>query len=340
MEQAMMCPQCNAPLTPHPFARSAVCSYCGATVRFDDTSAVQAARFHDAFRQWNSPLNHNVSAWFSVGDRHWVLNRLIASGEVSDVYDGQRARWPTELVIIKLLRDPQNSSRFENEWASLQKLHKSGAVGGETFKRMLPQLVLHGVVSEGQTVGSKVSIFRRERGFRHTVEKVLQVYPQGIPPQASIWVWRRILEILSFIHASGMVHGAVLPSHLLIQDNEHGIRLVGYGRAGLAGEKLNAVPALSEAYYPDGVPSANTLTPQLDLSMSARCIASLLGGDAAAAALPKDVPDPLAEVVSRVARADPGIESGQDAWSIREELGRIADEIFGPPKFIPITLPD
>jgi primosomal protein N' len=49
MEHAIMCPQCNAPLAPHKFARSIVCPYCGATVRLDEAS-VSAAPFHEAFR--------------------------------------------------------------------------------------------------------------------------------------------------------------------------------------------------------------------------------------------------------------------------------------------------
>ena len=338
MEHAIMCPQCNAPLAPHPFARSIVCSYCGATVRLDESS-VSAAIFHEAFRVWNSPQSYQISSWVSVGNSHWGIDQCIAHGEISDVYTGRRARWPTELVILKLLRDRQDSKQFENEWESLQMLHRSEARGADTFTTLLPQPVAHGDLSAGQYAGRGVSIFRRESGFRHTLDDVIRAYPQGIPPRASIWVWRRILEVLSFIHASGMVHGAVLPPHLLVQENEHGMRLVGYGRAGRKGEKLLAVTPGFESFYPQPERSRKTLTAQLDLAVSARCIAAVLGGDPATASLPAAVPAPLADIVQRIARIDPAGTPGEDAWTIREELGVIADKVFGAPQFIPIVMP-
>ena len=29
----------------------------------------------------------------------------------------------------------------------------------------------------------------------------------------------------------------------------------------------------------------------------------------------------------------------EDAWTIREELGKIANEVFGAPQFVPIVMP-
>ncbi len=333
-----MCPQCNAPLAPHRFARSMVCPYCGATVQLDESS-VSAARFHDAFRVWNSPASYGISSWVSLGDSHWALDQCIAHGEISDVYTGRRARSPTELVILKLLRERKDAELFDNEWESLQMLQRSEARGADTFATLIPQPVLHGDLGPGQHAGRRVSIFRWESGFRHTMEEVFRAYPQGIPPRASIWVWRRILETLSFIHASGMAHGAVLPPHLLIQDNEHGVRLVGYSRTGRAGEKLPAVSTGFDAFYPPPPKSKPTLTAKLDLVMSARCITAVLGGDPATGSLPEAVPAPLAEIVQRIARADPVAKPVEDAWAIREELGEIADKVFGPPQYIPIVLP-
>jgi serine/threonine protein kinase len=338
MEHAIMCPQCNAPLAPHPFARSIVCAFCGATVRLDETT-VSASLFHEAYRLWNSPESYQFSSWVSLGDHHWALDQAVAAGELSDVFTGRRARWPTELVIMKLLRDPKDLNLFENEWDSLQDLQRSEARGAATFLRLLPQPVIHGVVSAGTYTGRRLSIFRREIGFRHTLADVIRVYPQGIPPRASIWLWRRILETLTFIHDSGMIHGAVLPAHLLIQDNDHGVRLIDFSCAGQNGGKLLAPSPGFASYYAQLRPNA-TLTASLDLWLSARCITAALGGDPAKASLPAVVPAPLAGIIQRVARSDPAKPAGEDAWAIREELGDIAKQIFGAPQFNPIVMPD
>jgi len=333
-----MCPQCNAPLTPHRFARSVVCSYCGATVQLEE-GVVSAAVFQAAFRAWNSPESYGVPSWISIGESHWALDQLISHGAISDVYTGQRARWPTELTIVKLLRNQQDSALFENEWKILQLLQHSEAQGADTFGRLIPQPVLHGNITAGSYAGKNVSIFRWASGFYHTFDEIIQVYPQGIDPQASIWVWRRILEMLSFLHNSGIVHGAVFPSHLLAQENEHGVRIVGYSSAGHFGEKLNSISHYYESFYPQPAQSSLILTPQLDLVMSARCIMVILGGNLETGSLPSTVPDQLAQIVKRIALKVTVDSTKENAWAIREELGDIAKIAYGPPRFIPIVMP-
>jgi len=333
-----MCPQCGAPLVPNKFARSIVCSYCGATVQLDESS-VSAERFHKAFHVWNSPESYQIPSWFSIGESHWALDKCIASGDISDVYTGQRARWPTELAIIKLLRDRQDRTLFDNEWEVLQALQRSDAPGSDTFTILLPQPIIHGDVTNGANAGQRVNIFRWASGFHHTFDEVLQAYPQGIPPRASIWIWRRILEVLSFIHNSRMVHGAALPSHLLIQENDHGVRLVGYSVAGPVGEKLRTISQRYESFYPKSVRSVPSLTAQLDITMSARCMVAILGGHPETGSLPQTVPLRLARLVQQIALTDPAKSAREDAWSIREELGIIAKEVFGAPQFIPIVMP-
>lgn len=331
----MLCPQCGAPLAPHHFARSIVCTFCGVTVRLDESS-VAAAKFHEAFRIWNSPESYPISSWVSIGNNHWALGQCIAQGDISEVYLAQRARWPSELAILKLLRDPQGRALFDNEWDALQTLHQSDARGADVFTMLIPQTILHDDITAGSLTGRRASIFRWESGFHHTFAAVMRVYPRGIPPRASIWIWRRILEILSFIHASGMAHGAVLPAHLLTQENEHGVRLVGYSCAGRLGDKLRAIARGCESFYPQPAKSWSTLTAQLDLVMSARCIVAILGGNPATADLPATVPSPLATIIQRVALAQ---SASEDVWAIRQELGEMANQVFGAPQFIPIVMP-
>jgi serine/threonine protein kinase len=303
-----------------------------------DESSVSAAIFHKAFSIWNSPPSDQTSSWVSIGDSHWELGECIGHGDISDVYTGQRARWPTELAILKLLRDSRDAEMFDNEWESVKFLQQSNVLGADNFTSLIPQPIIHGKIITGSHAGYSLSIFRWISGFRHTFVEVLKAYPHGIPPRASIWIWRRILETLSFIHSSGMVHGAVLPSHLLIQENDHGVRLVGYGCAGRPGEKLRTFSQGFETFYPRPMQSYQILTSEADLAMSARCVIAILGGDPENASLPIAVPSPLAAIIKRIALTNPTINTNEDAWTIREELGEIAKEVFGPPQFIPIVM--
>ena len=336
MPQAITCPQCNGPITPHRFTRSIVCPYCGNTVELDEAAA-SAAVFQDALHAWNDPASYGIGSVVSLDERHWAVERLLARGSTSDVYAGRLARWPTELVVLKVLRDDKDKALFDNEWAAIQALRKSRTRGGEVFMRLAPQPVAHGKCSGGEFAGQRMSIFRWASGFYHTFEDVRRAYPDGIPPRASIWVWRRILEMLTFIHKSGMAHGAVLPAHLLVQQGEHGVRLVGYSRAGKLGDALGPVSPEDAAYYPTGAARWSKLSKRLDLVLSARSVAYLLGGDPATCDLPGAVPAALADVVRRVALAKYN-DLGMDAWELREELGALSRQVFGAPKFCPIEM--
>jgi len=334
MERALICPQCNSPLTAHPLARSTVCAYCGTTVILVE-EAISVQQFHDAFSAWNMPLRYGINNWCAIDDRYWAIENLIGQGEYFDVYAGRLARWPSELVVIKILRDENAISLYENEWESINSLMKSQVNGSEFYTTLLPQPVLHGRIATGTFIGKMANIYRWQSGFKNNLLEVKQVYPHGVEPRQIIWVWRRILEMLNFIHLSGYVHGNVELSNLLIQENEHGIRLVAFAHAGKANESLKS--NLDGIWHK--LNGQKYATRQMDLIMSAKCMVELLGGDREKGNLPSRVPTPLANIVTRLAAADEISARDENAWQIREELGRIADQVYGPPIFCPISMP-
>jgi hypothetical protein len=150
-------------------------------------------------------------------------------------------------------------------------------------------------------------------------------------------VWRRILEVLAFLHGEGLVHGAILPCHLLVEDGEHGVRVVGLGCADRPGTPLRAVVDRFAAHYPAPLTSSRRLSIAADLAMSARCLVGALGGDPGQGSVPSRVPAPLAAVLREIATAEAADPDA--AWVLRERLGGLAREVFGPPAFCPLEMP-
>jgi hypothetical protein len=70
-----------------------------------------------------------------------------------------------------------------------------------------------------------------------------------------------------------------------------------------------------------------------DLTMSARCIARLLGGTAER--VPESVPAPLAALIEEHASG----AGGEDAWALRQRVGQAAAEAYGPPRYHPLPMP-
>jgi hypothetical protein len=322
------CPNCGAPLAPARFARFVICEFCQSKVQIDP-SAQSAALFREALARWNSPETYGYTSFLTIGETHWATRVLIARGDISDVYLGERARWPTERVLLKLLREPRYEGLFDRQWQILEKLRRSDAPGAARFTTLLPQPVVRGTVRGGPEAGRQALLFRWASGFRETFEGARHAYPRGIDPQISIWMWRRILELLAFLHRSGVVHGAVVPPHLLIEGGEHGVRLVGYSAAGEPGAPLETLCSRFESLYP-----VRELSPGMDVAMSARSIAFVLGGDGACLDVPATVPQPLAHLIRTVAAG-----GDDDAWKIRETVGKVARRLYGPPSFRPLLMP-
>lgn len=290
---------------------------------------MSAALFRQALAAWNSPGTHGYTSFLSIGGSHWATRHFIARGEISDVYLAERARRPTELVLLKILREPKDAPLFDREWEVLEKLQQNESLLADLFTTLLPQPVVRGLVDNGPYQGRRAMAFRWASGFRATFEGVRQAYPQGIEPQISVWMWRRILEQLNFLHRSGVVHGAVVPAHILVEEGDHGIRLVGYSAAGESGTPLLTICGRFEPFYP-----ARRLSPGADMSMSARSIAFVLGGEGACVDVPASVPEPLADLIRQVAA-----DGAENAWNVQESLGKMARVLYGPPSFHPLMMP-
>lgn len=326
---ALTCPQCGGALSPPSrFARDVVCTFCGSTVRLDP-SVVSVARFREAHARWVRPSSHGFSEWVTIGDQSWAPLRVLGRGALADVILARRARPPSEHAVVMLLRDDADRARFDAKAAVLTRLRDEG---GGHFVEQLPSLLARGVVSDGHARGRAALVLRWSGGFTHGLVDVRRAFPGGVSPEIGTWMWRRVLELLAHVHRLGLVHGAILPEHLLAHGREHAVRLVGFGRAAAAGTSLGAIDASHAPFFPTTV---GRLAPALDVAMSARVVAWLLGGDPTTGETPSTVPRPLADVIAEVA----GSSTSTDAWALRERVGDVARRTLGPPSFHPLSMP-
>lgn len=333
--ELLRCPGCGANLPP-PEAPNAimVCAYCGAVLA-GSPGAAWAPTLRPVDERPFDPHRPRVSLG---GVRYAVMGRL-GVGAGSDVFLARRDTRLTELVVLKVARHPDESARLAREHDTLQALQRSEAQGHEHFSRLLPQPVAQGELLDAAGGGrpARASLWRS--GYLHTLTEVRGAHPQ-LDPRAMVWMWKRTLEMLGFVHRAGYVHGAVLPPHLLVHPRDHGVSLVGWSSATRIDRRAPHEPPrpADAAFYPPAALRGAILTPRTDLAMSARCMAWLLGGDAATGATPAHVPEALSALLARSVDPDaPGAAS--DAWALKDALDAAAGRAFGPPRFVPFTMP-
>lgn len=314
------------------------CKFCGHTVSLD--RAVVRAASHRAVRERALVAFRDAGGLHRIDDFALRLGSPLGHGEATDVFAGERFRTAPERVIVKVLRDDANLDHLAREARVLTALQGSEARGAEHFATRLLAPVHQGVL-EGPSFGGRTALVHRARsGFSHDLDAIAEVHGRGIDPRHAVWIWRRTLETLAFVHASGFGHGAVLPQHLVVHLRDHGVLLVGFGVAGRLGEPLVATSTHHARLYPASVGEGTRLSRELDLMMAARSIAYLLAGDAV------EDGDALAHVPAALTAILTPYVTGSskrptdDANDLHRLVGEAARRAFGPPKFVDLRMPD
>ncbi|MFP2928091.1 hypothetical protein ACLESO_23400 [Pyxidicoccus sp. 3LG] len=333
--QLLKCPGCGAKL-PIPSAPNGilVCEYCGAMV-----SASGAAVWPMPARPTDDPPFAPDRPRVTIAGTRYVLLGRLGRGDSSDVFLARRDARITEMVVLKVVRALSDADLLAREYEILEELQGSNAQGAEHFSRLLPQPVARGPVKDPEGTPRAAAVYRWHSGFQHSFTDVRDEYSSGVDPRAAVWMWKRLLEVLGFVHRAGYAHGAVLPPHLLLHPRDHGLMLVGWANAVhyASRQPLPSASAAHRDFYPQALWKGDVPTPTTDLVMSARSIAWLLGGDAATGSVPGGVPPALADLLRR--QCDESPAEATDAWRLKELVDHAARESFGPPKFIHFTMP-
>ncbi len=231
----------------------------------------------------------------------YVVQGRLAQGAHCDVFLARRDARLSEMVVLKVLRDEKDAPGLKNEWNTIKRLSRSASRGADYFCGLLPQPIAHGAL---HPQGHLASIFQWRPGFFDNLTHVRKAYPQGLEASVTVWIWKRMLEFLGWLHLNRTTHGAVLPEHVLIHPRDHGAVLAGWSSA------------------------STRRAPREDIAMSAQCIDHLLGGWTASA------PRPLRSLVRSTLKNAP-----DDAWALAEELSLTAKKVFGPSKYVRFKMP-
>jgi hypothetical protein len=176
----------------------------------------------------------------------------------------------------------------------------------------------------------------------YSLAEVHACYPSGLDPRDVAWMLRKLLIVLGFAHAQGVIHGAVLPSHIFIQPEQHGLVLNNWLFAvrdpDTTGERIRAVVAAYEHWYPPEVYAKELPAPGLDIYMGARCMVYLLGGDPLTGELPASIPPALQAFFRGCLMQTPAYRP-QNAWTLLDEFTHLIERLWGPRTFRSFTMP-
>jgi serine/threonine protein kinase len=264
----------------------------------------------------------------------YTVERLLARGDICALYAGHTTGSGPRILKIPL--QLTENDLLVNEARILKHLQKSQNYADlRYFVSQLTESFAYQEKSSGRT--RQINVLKYIDGL-YSLKEVRAAYPQGVDPRDMAWMWRRLLVALGFAHASGIIHGAILPTHILIQLHEHGVVLIDWSYAIREGECISAISSEYRAWYPTEVFAHEEPLPGLDIAMAARCMFDLLGGDPLKQTLPERVPRPLVSHLQGCILVNPR-QRPQDALRLLNDFDALIARLWGPRTFREFVMP-
>lgn len=245
---------------------------------------------------------------------------------------------PGSNVVFKLVRAKQDNDLVENEARILKALYPSDQKD-EKYYRYLPKLINSLTYRSRGGANRRVNLLTRYDGM-FTMAEVLGTYPKGLDYRDVVWMYKRLLEGLGFVHSKGIVHGAILLPHVLVHPVNHGARILDWSYAIETADKghIKAISKAYRTYYPPEVLAKKPATPATDIFMATKCAIAMLGGEAATGKMADAVPKPLQSFLKGCLLASPSARP-DDAWVLHKELTTLLETVVGKPKYRELAMP-
>lgn len=152
--------------------------------------------------------------------RRFTVGQKLHEGDLADIYAATNANGSGDKpVVLKIGRDRRDNDLLENEVSVLNYLYPPKQKD-EKFYRYLPRLI-----DTAQIDHRQVTVFPLMEGYISCTE-VIAAYPKGIDFRDMVWMYKRLLGGLGFVHEMGVVHGAIIPPHVLVHPTAHGAKII------------------------------------------------------------------------------------------------------------------
>lgn len=250
-------------------------------------------------------------------------------GDSCNLFLGNRLEVADRIPVwVKVARSATDADLMANEMKAIRRvLASKSAVENYAYLYVAP-------LSDSFQVNVSGGGRRRANVFEQlpntiTMQDVRKVFPGGVHPKDAAWMFRRLLWGLGCAHDAGVVHGAVLPRHLLLTPAEHGVTLLDWRASSVDGSSIAVLSSgVPNGFYPKYADSKSNARPEFDIAMAAACMEWVCGGR------------------EKLPRALRGFFKGcrapklPSAWELRLEFTALIEAMWGPRIFRPFIVPE
>lgn len=161
-----------------------------------------------------------------------------------------------------------------------------------------------------------------------TLEQLIAAYPKGLDPKDAAWIYNQLLDILGILYANDIVHGAILPSNILVGLGDlHKTHLINFNVASIGTSPISAMIKGKEDYYPYEIKNKLHVSCGSDLYMLSKCMIALT-----------EPSSPIAPFFTSFLTLSKTTRT-INPFSIRHQFIDLIEKLWGPRQYHPLTLP-
>lgn len=160
-------------------------------------------------------------------------------GDLSEIYLVEDVK-TGGLRIMKVAKHPSINDLLKNEADRLKALWKDGDPKKYGWY-YLPQLVDDFKVDE-KGIRRQINVLDLITDYT-TMDKIREMFPNGVQLEHGVWMFNRMLEGLTFFHKKNQIHGSIVPSNIMVwlDPKGHLVKFLDWGYAGQVGEPIKAI---------------------------------------------------------------------------------------------------
>lgn len=259
--------------------------------------------------------------------RHQVVSELC------DDFDMTTGYWAKSLVddveiesIVKVAQLPADNELLAAEADALTVLAQTD----KEHVMFYPKLLDSFAVADGRK-RLRANAVERLDGFVN-LEEVRRKYPRGLDPLHMSWIWRRVLWALGGAHEAGVLHGALVPSNIMIHPTLHGVVLVDWCYSALAMgttyPSLRAIVGGRRDWYHRDILNRKNSKVAHDFAMASRSMQFLTAG--------ANVPGEISQYFDKLAEG----ETNVTAYDLLGQYDAVLERLGGafyPRKYRPLN---
>lgn len=311
-----------------------------------DVFAVLNGHYEEAMTAFDKGTYGKPLVLAKVRTRRYAheINSELCNGDIAALYlassqgeDGKKIA-----TVVKIARSSKDMDLVKNESSVSKLLH--GQSADPKFSPFFSKVIDSFAYQEVKKPKRQANVIEILDGF-YGLDEVIRSFPAGINQLDMIWIYRRLLYALGELHRMKIIHGAVLPVHIMVHPEKHGLVLADWCYASIHDDALfPPIKAIAKPYidwYPNEVLMKESPSPATDIVMANRSMIALLGGDIKTGMLPTTVHRKLHGYFKgclserKIARPD-------DAWSLLlefDELLKTMGAPFYPRRFHTFSMP-